>query len=71
MSTPPQTDKSLGEIVSEASEKASLLVREEIELKRWRARAPAMAARHRARGSKCSRRPVRSCSVDGRWDVSH
>jgi len=32
MSTPPQTDKSLGEIVSEASEKASLLVREEIEL---------------------------------------
>ena len=33
MSTPPpETDKSLGEIVSEASEKASLLVREEIEL---------------------------------------
>jgi len=32
MSTPPETEKSLGEIVSEASEKASLLVREEIEL---------------------------------------
>ena len=32
MSTPPETDKSLGQIVSEASEKASLLVREEIEL---------------------------------------
>ncbi len=30
MSTPPETDKSLGQIVSEASEKASLLVREEI-----------------------------------------
>ena len=29
---PPQSEKSLGEIVSEASEKASLLVREEIEL---------------------------------------
>lgn len=32
MSAPPETDKSLGEIVSDASEKASLLVREEIEL---------------------------------------
>ena len=32
MSTPPETEKSLGQIVSEASEKASLLVREEIEL---------------------------------------
>ena len=32
MSTPPETDKSLGQIVSETSEKASLLVREEIEL---------------------------------------
>lgn len=32
MSTPPDTDKSFGQIVSEASEKASLLVREEIEL---------------------------------------
>ena len=32
-SKPPETaDKSLGEIVSEVSEKASLLVREEIEL---------------------------------------
>lgn len=32
MSTPPETDKSLGQIVSDASEKAALLVREEIEL---------------------------------------
>jgi len=32
MSIPPETEKSLGQIVSEASEKASLLVREEIEL---------------------------------------
>ena len=32
MSAPPETDRSLGEIVSDASEKASLLVREEIEL---------------------------------------
>jgi hypothetical protein len=30
--TPPNSDKSVGEIVSEVSEKASLLVREEIEL---------------------------------------
>jgi len=32
MRAPPEADRSLGEIVSEASEKASLLVREEIEL---------------------------------------
>ena len=36
------------------------------------ARAEAMAARHFARGSKWSRRPLeRSCSVDARWVVSH
>ena len=32
MTPPPETDKPLGQIVSEATEKASLLVREEIEL---------------------------------------
>ena len=30
--TPPSADKNLGEIVSEVSEKASLLVRQEIDL---------------------------------------
>ena len=32
MTPPPETEKPLGQIVSEATEKASLLVREEIEL---------------------------------------
>ena len=47
------------------------LAREEDELKRWSARAPAIAARQRARGSKFSRSPERSCSFDGVCEVSH
>ena len=39
--------------------------------KRWRARAPAIAAFHLALGLKLSRRPVRSCSLGGSRLVNH
>ncbi len=72
--TPPGpngADKTLGEIVADVSEKASLLVREEIELAKAevtrqgqdaRARAPASARRRASSSSspwswRCSRSP--------------
>lgn len=60
---------------STASLRALMLLPDDLEPKlfrRWTARADAMADFQRARGLKCSRRPVeRSCSAEASWVVSH
>ncbi len=63
MSAPPETEKSLGQIVSEASEKASLLVREEIEL----AKAEVTTKAKTMGKGAGSGRGGRACSWCSRW----